>query len=364
MFDVGCWMLDVGCLIFGYSDIPCLLQGEGISDLLRGIRMEEKEKSSENFKFSADEERPTSLFNVKREQTLRENHRTDILSRRITIISLLFFCMLVLVIFVGYLHMEKQFSQIRNTETSETRKLSQELESKLVSLSAEYAKLEDSLTRKVSPVDEVLSDFEKTIVSLKNDLKKLKKSLNADKKSKVGDKELKAAIGKMENMLEPLRKDVEKISGKITSLDKRFSEELAKKHGAGTTNTEAAGSEIKSLENKFSEELAKIAGAVDNVKDELDTTNKDFNKLRSDISTLLSETADTQTLDKKIKEQDSRTKENLILINGNLDHKEKKIKAIQRKLEKIEKRLESTEKRTRNKAPKSSSDDIIEQDIQ
>ncbi|MDM8548820.1 hypothetical protein QUF72_02030 [Desulfobacterales bacterium HSG2] len=284
-----------------------------------------KDNNASGFKFKVDkDERPDSLFQTKKRGKTVKEDREEILSRRITLISLLILCLMGVIVFGAYLHIEKKFDKIHSSGFTEIQSRSLDLESKLSAFADRYEKLEASLIKKASRTDDILSKLEGATASLGDHLKRLEKSLNRINASKADKKELANAITRVDKTLSPIRKDL---------ADLKASKDI--------------GPEI---DEKFTEELAKLYGEVDNAKKEFDKLQTDISdlsisKLQTDISELSSGKVSKESLDIALEEQEKNYKENLILINENLGYKEDKIKALQERLEKIEKRLNVKKKK-------------------
>jgi len=287
-----------------------------------------KDSNTSGFRFKVDkDERPDSLFQTKKRGKTVKGDKEEILSRRITLITLLILCLMGVIVFGAYLHIEKKFDKIHSAGFTEIQNRSQDMESKLSAFADRYEKLETSLIKKVSRTDDILSKLEGATASLRNHLKKLEKNLNRINASKADKKELADAIARVDKTLSPIRKEL-----------------------ADLKSSKDTGPEI---DKKLTEELAKFSGEVDNAKKEFDKLQTDISdlsisKLQTDISELSSGKVSKESLDIALEDQENRYKENLILINENLGYKEDKIKALQERLEKIEKRLNVKKKNTIN----------------
>ncbi len=356
----------------------------------------EKEKPS-SFKFNVDDdERPESLFQARKEHAWRENRRVETLSRRITLIFILIFCLIGITGFFAYLEIEKRFASIHTSESAEVQKLSQNFESGLSSLSAQYGEFEASLTKKVSSLEEVVSKLEETTASVKDNLKKAEAGIYEIKAFEIDKKEWEDLIGKIssiEKMTEPVRKELDSLKSadmksELKATEEKFTEELAKL-SATIKNPEE---EISKLQEKVAElaetianpdeEISKLQEELTSLAETANTQKEEISKLQKGISTSSSGKIDKEILDNAIEEhkdviylalqnQKEIYQQKLDSINKNLKDKEDKIKVIQKQLEELEKSLKSSPQKNDlpNTKPLERPDvplpkDIIEQDIQ
>lgn len=302
------------------------------------------------FKFSIEDERPNSLLQAKKKEPVwKENRRFETLSRRITLISFLMLCLLGVIVFAAYIHIEERLDNINSAENEEFQGFSQNLESQISSLSSRYAKmeeslikLEESLAEKISRMDDFLSEFENTTASIEAHLKNLDKNLDKIRSSKADKKELTDAVARMGETLTPLFRELENI------------------------RSSDVGDKISSLDEKYTEELTKLSGIIDETKEEFknlradiasmttDNTKEKLSKLETEILKLSTDKVGKELIDIALEDQKKRYKENLILINENLGYKDDKIKSVQKKLEEIEKLLKSAKKKKYRKSVKAS----------
>lgn len=321
-----------------------------------------KENNTSGFKFKVDDdERPDSLFQTKKRKETAAMGKEDALNQRITLLSLLMLCLIGLIVFGAYLHVEKKFEKIYSAGSTEIQIRSQDLESKFSALAGQYEELQASLIKKVSQAEAILSKLENTTASMEAHLKQLEKNLNRVSASKANKKTLADAITRVDKNLTPMRKDIADL--------KSFK-----------------GPDIASFDKKFTEALAKLFGEVDDTKKEFDKLQTDISdlstdsikgkisKLQIEISELLTNKVSRESLDIALEDQEKQYKENLILINENLGYKEDQIKALQKRLETIETRLNVKKKKYHKPSKpsnslKSGTEDlepgkILEQDIE
>ncbi len=271
------------------------------------------------FKMGADDDRSDPMLKERsREKTKKEikDVRAEKPGRRIILISILIACLLGILLFVAYFDIKKRVSVTDYTGAQNVQNLTQNLESRFSSLSVQYAKTEDSLTKKIL-------SLEKNIASLKVHLDKSEKTLKTIKATKADKKEMKSSIAGIKRTVAPVQKDIKSISAKI-----------------------------KIMENKFRQDLDGLSKTLNKVKKEL----------RSDISTLSIVKINKKEFDLEIEKERKIYQKELSKITREL---EKKIESLQEKI----RRLESIQRMPGKKKQKSESKvpvkpgTIVEQDI-
>ena len=166
-----------------------------------------KPRTSSDFKFHLDEDRPDSIF-----QEEMENLRLEKLNRRINFISIFIPILMVLILVYGYLEIKKKFVKADDSGAQKVQVLATELESKFSSLSLKYAKLEESLNKSFSPINEIFLEFEKTATALKKDLEKNERSLASLETEKATKKELSDLAAMIDSRIAPLAADIQQNS--------------------------------------------------------------------------------------------------------------------------------------------------------
>ena len=121
-----------------------------------------------------------------------EDQRLKRQGKSMTVITILLSCIFGLIVFWGYQDLKKGFSNLKDTDVVESRKLSEVLDSNFSSISIHVAKLEESIgtiqnnfkkleasfNKKVLPLNEIYLVFEKTTTVLKDNLKDTGKAIN------------------------------------------------------------------------------------------------------------------------------------------------------------------------------------------
>ena len=277
-----------------------------------------KTDKSQDFRFRMNSEGPHPYL-----QEDIEDQRLKRPGKKMTIITILLPCIFGLIVFWGYQDLKKGFSNLKDTDVVESRKLSQVLDSNFSSISIHVAKLEESIgtiqnnfkeleasfNKKVLPLNEIYLVFEKTTTALKDNLRDTGKAIDQLKASKSDKSNVTAAINNIEKKISPVYQHLK--------------------------NMEA---EIKALDENLTQELAELSGTIYKVKNELkrfDTIQNKLNKfsaLEKDLSTITSKQLkqlDKKTLDKALQDQQKRISKNLNTLNATLKQSSSRIRALE-----------------------------------
>jgi len=291
------------------------------------------DRDSSIFKMGVDDDRSDPMLKQRsREKTKKEikDIRAEKPGRRIILISILIACLLGILLFIAYSDIKKRVSATNYTGAQNVQNLTQNLESRFSSLSVQYAKIEDSLAKKIL-------SLEKSMASLKVHLDKSEKTLKTIKATKADKKEMKSSIAGIKRTAAPVQKDIKSISAKIKIMEKKFRQEL--------------------------DGLSK-------------TLNKEKKELRSDISTLSTVKINKKEFDLEIEKERKIYQKELSKITRELEKKTESLQMEIRRLKSIQKISEKKKQIEPQKpdtsgrqAPKSESKvpvqpgTIVEQDI-
>jgi DNA repair exonuclease SbcCD ATPase subunit len=271
------------------------------------------EKNNAKFKMQFNDENQDMIF-----EEDPGDIRSEKLNKRITIISILAFCLSAVLIFAVYFNMNKKFGSLN----SAGKAVSDDIEARLSSVSDKQVQFEGMLGKKIESV-------EKTALSLQKELKDASTAIKYIRSARKSDnKSFKDAIDGLENKLKPLDKDLKDVISAIKTNDKKLS---------------GLGKEIADVRD-------------------------DLNKTKGGISKLLALTIDRETLDKTIDSKQKIYEEKLKKMA--LDF-QKKIESLQKKVTKIEKDMPPAvpvpkpvpEEKPVEKIVKPQPGTIIEQDI-
>jgi chromosome segregation ATPase len=242
------------------------------------------EKKSKKFEMQLDDE--SQDFQAQEEI---DDSKVEKLNKRITRISIIIPCLVIIIILAAYFDLKKNLSSMNIMGNMGVQSLSKELESRFSSLSIKEANLEERTGKKIA-------NLEKTIASLQaetNEATTAIKYIRAARKSDNQNTE--NAINTIEKKLDSIPKDLNKIS-----------------------------SDMKMLEQSLTEKLANISQSVNSSKN-------DLQKINSDISSLKSLKADRTAL------QDQQKVYQLALrqLTNNLEDRITSIENMLKKLEKV-----------------------------
>jgi chromosome segregation ATPase len=239
-----------------------------------------KPRTSSDFKFRMDEDRPDSIF-----QEEMENLRLDKLNRRITFVSIFVPILMVLIMTYGYLEIKKKFVRSDNSGAEKVQILATDLESKFSSLSLKYAKLEESLNNSISPINEIFLEFEKSTTGLKKDLQKLDQSVVDLETEKAGKKALTDLLTAVGSKLGPLRADIKKNSTDRQIENEKLRYSLDEIAGKAEING-------NSMIN-FEEDIATLSSAMTNNKMVILGLKTDLQSYRETLTQTIKQIEDT-----------------------------------------------------------------------
>ena len=241
------------------------------------------EKDPTKFRIRLDDESPDTGF----EEEIRDR-RIEKLSRRITFVSILIPCVIAVILFVAYLDIKKRVGSMHSTGEA----VSQDLGSRIASVSEKQAKLEDMLAKKIEPV-------EKAILSLQAELKEATTAIKYIRSARKADnKTLKGAIAGIEKGLGPVRKDLKNAASRIKALDKNLT----------------------------------------NFGKKLDKARNELNKMQADISLLSSAKIDRKALDNALNSKQKIYEQKL---KQSADDLANKVESIRKRIKKIEMSMSS-----------------------
>lgn len=264
------------------------------------------EKKSKKFEMPMDDETPE--FQVQEDL---DDLKVEKLHKRITRISIIIPCLVIIIILAAYFDLKKNLSSINIEGNTGVQTLSKELESRFSSLSIKEANLEETLGKKIAAL-------EKAAASLQTDTEEATTAIKYIRSARKKDNEDTAsAIQKIEKTLASIPKDLEKISSDLKAIDKTSSAKLV-------------------IFSQF-----------------MDSSKNDLLTIRSDISSLKSSKADRTAL----KDQQKVYQLALRQLTTNL---EDRIKSVEKMLNELGKVQTSPKKQSQTKPEKSMSSNQTE----
>ena len=263
------------------------------------------EKESKKFEISMDDEVPE--FQTQEDF---DDQKFEKLHKRITRISIIIPCLVVLIILAGYFDLKKNLSSINTEGNMGVQTLSKELESKFSSLSIKEAKIEETLDKKIEALEKATSSLQASSKEADTAIRYIRSARKKDNESSE------SAIQQIENKLASIVKDLDKISSDLNAMDKTFSAKLAI-----------------------------LSQSTDSSKNALQT-------IRSDISSIKSSKADLTAL----KDQQKVYQLALRQLTSSL---EDRIKSVEKRLNELKKVQTSSKKQSQSKSEKLNSSNQV-----
>ncbi|MGW8324904.1 MAG: hypothetical protein ACWGNI_04300 [Desulfobacterales bacterium] len=263
------------------------------------------EKESKKFEISMDDEVPE--FQTQEDF---DDQKIEKLHKRITRISIIIPCLVVLIILAGYFDLKKNLSSINTEGNMGVQTLSKELESKFSSLSIKEAKIEETLDKKIEALEKATSSLQASSKEADTAIRYIRSARKKDNESSE------SAIQQIENKLASIVKDLDKISSDLNAMDKTFSAKLAI-----------------------------LSQSTDSSKNALQT-------IRSDISSIKSSKADLTAL----KDQQKVYQLALRQLTSSL---EDRIKSVEKRLNELKKVQTSSKKQSQSKSEKLNSSNQV-----
>ena len=263
------------------------------------------EKESKKFEISMDDEVPE--FQTQEDF---DDQKIEKLHKRITRISIIIPCLVVLIILAGYFDLKKNLSSINTEGNMGVQTLSKELESKFSSLSIKEAKIEETLDKKIEALEKANSSLQASSKEADTAIRYIRSARKKDNESSE------SAIQQIENKLASIVKDLDKISSDLNAMDKTFSAKLAI-----------------------------LSQSTDSSKNALQT-------IRSDISSIKSSKADLTAL----KDQQKVYQLALRQLTSSL---EDRIKSVEKRLNELKKVQTSSKKQSQSKSEKLNSSNQV-----
>ena len=240
------------------------------------------EKEPKKFEMQMDDE--SQDFHIREEI---DDTKVEKLNKRVTRISIILPCLMVIIIVAAYFDLRKNLSSMNTIGNMGVQSLSKELESRFSSLSIKEANLEESTTKKIG-------ELQKTIASMQAETKEATTAIKYIRSARKSDNnQTESAINAIDKKLDLFPKDLNKIS-----------------------------SDVKKLEQSLTEKLTNISQFINSSKN-------DLQKINSDISSLKSSKADRTAL----KDQQKVYQLALRQMSNNLEARLSSLENLVKKLE-------------------------------
>ena len=239
--------------------------------------MEEKKEKPEDFRFRMDEVSPDAIL---REDL--QDSRIDKLGRKLVLTAILIPCLIGVVLFFLYFDLKKRVIQGQDIDSKSFQNLTRDLDSRSGDLISRLEAVEKALAGRDSEIEKRIDSVKFRVYKAENRIKKVTKS-KADKESQ-----------------QTLAENLGKVSTQLS--------------GMNTT---------------FAEKLDEITAGLFNVR-------QDVTKLQVDVTTIVKEKIDRQTLADEIDRGQKNQDQKLTKLSASLD---KRFSDIQRKLRALESQL-------------------------
>ena len=173
------------------------------------------EKESKKFKMPMDDE--TLEFQVQEDL---DDLKVEKLHKRITRISIIIPCLVVIIILAAYFDLKKNLSSVNIKGNMGVETLSKELESRFSSLSIKEANIEETLGKKIAALEKATSSLQTATKEATTAIKYIRSARKKDNENTA------SAIKKIEKTLASIPKDLEKISSDLKAINKTSSAKL------------------------------------------------------------------------------------------------------------------------------------------
>jgi DNA repair exonuclease SbcCD ATPase subunit len=245
------------------------------------------EENSQEFEIRIDEESPDSVF-----QNEIKNLRLEKLAKRVTMVSILIPCVILLLLVLVYFDLRNRVTANQSTGVSHIQSLSKDFDTRIDKLSTQLSKIEESLASNISTYEKKLSSLKFRVYKSENRIKKIKSS-KADKKD-----------------LETIKKEISQFSTKLENLDVIFSGKLTG---------------LSAEQNALKKDLAKISADISSL-----SSQKKINRIY---------------LDDQLKKQEKNQQQELNQLQKEL---KAKLLSIQKQLKAFEKQLKPSGAKSQN----------------
>ena len=270
------------------------------------------EKSSSEFRFDADDQETDEFYHEE-----MKDLRVEKLSQRLTILSILLPCLVAVAIYFGYRDLTGRMHRSRDSESQEIQNLSDQMETlskkfneKLVTfsttLSAQEQNLGNSISGKLTVINNNIEGLNQKLNSIDQNLKQTKSAIKRLDETKADKKNLQAAMSALQSDWKTLSQNIQSVNGIRQSIA-------------------AVTAELKKLENEFTAQKARVAENTGKLK-------KDFDSLEESVSKQLSEKIDKAALGVELlmyKKNQIKNSQEITRLGQTLDAIQSKIENIQ-----------------------------------
>ncbi|MFH2044912.1 MAG: hypothetical protein ABIK92_07180 [Pseudomonadota bacterium] len=211
-----------------------------------------EEENDPEFKINFDGLRPDSIISEDKQEGKSDIHIKR-LNQKITVILILFPVVTALMIMFIYFNINKKIVGVHNSGSMEVKNLSKTIDSKTAEFSALYSKLEESLEKKISAVNNMERSLKKELDKTVNRIKKeTTKSVDEIKKeAKNNESKLTNSITQISQQINTAQKDIAVVTSKIKNTDNDLSLKIS-----------SINQKLNTIENDFAKFRTSISAAV------------------------------------------------------------------------------------------------------
>ena len=275
-----------------------------------------EEKKQPEFKINIDAVHSDSFI---REE--KKDIRIEKLNQKITIISIIFPCIIVILLLIIYFDIKNKITGVHDSGSMEIQNLSKNIDKKTAELSSVYSKLEESFEKKTSVLK---TEFQNSVKEVKE--------VKAEKT------EVANSITEINRQISAVRNDLSAVSNKVKGMETGLLQKIT--------------------------EITKSLGKIEN----------DLAKLHSDIAGISGSKADKKDIEASIRNEQKRYQNELnrlaVDVEDKIDSIRRQIAEIEKKTVKIsipavqQPKTENTGKPAVSKGAASQPGKIVEQDLQ
>jgi len=237
-----------------------------------------EDKKQPEFKINIDAVHSDSFI---REE--KKDLRIEKLNQKITIISIIFPCIIVILLLIIYFDIKNKITGVHDSGSIEIQNLSKNIDKKTAELSSLYSKFEES--------------FEKKTSALKTEFQNSAKDMKETKAEKT---EVANSITEINRQISAVKNDLSAVSNKVKGMETGLAQKIT--------------------------EITKSLGKIEN----------DLAKLHSDIAGISVSKADKKDIEASMRNEQKRYQNELNRLAGDV---EDKIDSIRRQIGELEKKI-------------------------
>jgi predicted nucleic acid-binding Zn-ribbon protein len=316
-----------------------------------------EEKQASGFTFGNDDSRSPSTIDGGRP---RKNRRKDRSVRG------LFFFLFILIalggVFIyGYIDMKTRVARLEAVRQQEDKKLSEDLEARLMSMMTRFEELEKSLTKKVFPMDEVFLALESTTESLETSLKDVEERIERIDETKAGKATLSEAVNALTASIQPSQEAIEAAGSRIDAVEERVE--------TGLTDLESRIDQLSTQLTGLAEAVDKATASFDQAAQGAEASSERLDRIEARLGELASEKISQQALDLALANLETSLQKEISRIAGRVQTARSELDALRTRTDVIERLARSAASRSESAGPSKTVEvpepgTFLEQDLQ